>query len=48
MAYDNMINHFNIKKPGGFPDLIGQFLIRFAGFQITGRMIMAKNDIHRM
>ena len=35
VTYDNMIDHFNIKKAGSFADLIGQFLICLAGFQIS-------------
>ena len=48
VTYYNMINQKKKKKPGGFPDFMGQFLICLAGFEIAGGMIMAQNDINRM
>jgi hypothetical protein len=43
MTNNDMINHFNIKKAGGFMNPIGQVLMGLAVFQIAGRVIMARD-----
>ena len=44
VTYYDMIDHFDIKKPCGFPDFVRQFFICLAGFQISRGMIMTENQ----
>ncbi len=43
-----MINHFDIEKPGGFPNLVGKLFVGLTGFQIAGRVVMAENQVNCM
>src|SRR6185437_4217396 len=48
LTYNDVINYFNIKIFGSFPDLMRQVFIRLAGFETAGGMIMAKDEIDRI